>query len=312
MLLETLYYRMNMNMIPKTFTLYNGLKMPSVGLGTWQQRDAETVKRVVKQALAVGYRLIDTASAYRNEPAIGESLASVFEDKQSMLRREDVWITSKLSPKQHGFERATAAVNESLHNLRTDYIDLYLIHWPGASGKALESPEHRELRKNSWIALEKLYREGKVRAIGVSNYTQRHLKEMIEYAEILPMVNQCEVHPLCPQPKLLDYCKQNNIVFTAYASLGESALVNGEETPPKLDSIFARRGNELSRTQILLLWGLQHGVAVIPKATSLEHLQENMSFLKNGHFLTDEDMAELNELGARVEKHYCWHADKVA
>ncbi|KAJ2511303.1 hypothetical protein H4217_007447 [Coemansia sp. RSA 1939] len=157
--------------------------MPSFGLGTWQQRDSSTVKRVVHQALDAGYRLIDTASAYRNETAIGSALAETFADSASGLCRKDVWITSKLSPKQQGFEGATAAVLQSLRNLQTDYIDLYLIHWPGISGKPPVSTEHRLHRKESWRALEKLYNQGKVRAIGVSNYTSTHLKEMEEYAE---------------------------------------------------------------------------------------------------------------------------------
>ncbi|KAJ2515936.1 hypothetical protein GGI11_003606, partial [Coemansia sp. RSA 2049] len=163
--------------------------MPSFGLGTWQQRDSSTVKRVVHQALDAGYRLIDTASAYRNETAIGSALAETFADSASGLCRKDVWITSKLSPKQQGFEGATAAVLQSLRNLQTDYIDLYLIHWPGISGKPPVSTEHRLHRKESWRALEKLYNQGKVRAIGVSNYTSTHLKEMEEYAEVMPMVN---------------------------------------------------------------------------------------------------------------------------
>ncbi|KAI8320474.1 glyoxal reductase-like protein [Martensiomyces pterosporus] len=296
-------------MVPKSFTLSNGLSMPSVGLGTWQQRDSAVVKRVVGQALDAGYRLIDTASAYRNEPAVGEALAQAFNNSASGLQRKDIWITSKLAPKQQGFEGATAAVLESLAHLQTDYIDLYLIHWPGASGLAPESPEHRQHREGSWRALEALYRQGRVRAIGVSNYTKRHLEEMKEYAEIPPMVNQCEMHPLCPQTELLEYCRKNSIVFTAYASLGEAALLSGEIKLPGLNSVLSRRA-DLTAAQALLLWGLQRGAAVIPKASSADRLRENISTLELE--LSSSDMEELGRILHEPERHFCWSADRVA
>ncbi|KAJ2345527.1 hypothetical protein GGF43_005197, partial [Coemansia sp. RSA 2618] len=252
--------------------------MPSIGLGTWQQREDAVVRRVVRQALDMGYRLLDTASAYRNEPIIGQTLTSIFTDPATGLRREDIWITSKLAPKQQGFERATCAVQQSLDALQTDYIDLYLVHWPGVSGKAPESTGHRSHREGSWRALEAMYRARKVRAIGVSNFTVEHLAEMSEYAEIMPMVNQCELHPLCPQPELVEYCARNGIAFTAYASLGEAELLCPGGGIPELDEV-ARLRPELTRAQILLLWGLQHGAAVIPKASSAEHLRENLEVL---------------------------------
>ncbi|KAJ2387727.1 hypothetical protein GGI23_006209, partial [Coemansia sp. RSA 2559] len=222
--------------------------MPSFGLGTWQQRDPATVKRVVLQALDAGYRLIDTASAYRNEQAIGSALAEAFDDRESGLRRDDVWITSKLAPKQQGFDGASAAVLVSLRDLQTDYIDLYLIHWPGVSGRPPESIEHTVYRRESWRALENLYRQGKIRAIGVSNYTCAHLEEMKEYAEIMPMVNQCELHPWCPQTDLLKYCHSNSIAFTAYASFGEGSLLSSDANFPQLDAVVARR-SDLTRAQ---------------------------------------------------------------
>ncbi|KAJ2820527.1 hypothetical protein FBU31_005195 [Coemansia sp. 'formosensis'] len=289
--------------------LANGLSMPSIGLGTWQHRDPVVLKKVVLRALDAGYRLIDTASAYRNEAVIGDALTAAFNDKARMLRREDVWITSKLSPKQQGYSGATAAVLESLKNLQVDYIDLYLIHWPGTSGKALDSPEHRVLREGSWRALEALYRQRKVRAIGVSNYTQRHLEEMREYAEVGPMVNQCEFHPLAQQRDLLQYCRENGIVFTAYASLGEAALLTDDSDIEQLKLICSRR-SDLTRAQILLLWGLQHGAAVIPKATSDRHLQENIAAVD--HQLSVDEMSLLDGIGNRPEKRFCWNAANVA
>ncbi|KAJ2436892.1 hypothetical protein GGF42_008809 [Coemansia sp. RSA 2424] len=289
--------------------LVNGLLMPSVGLGTWQHRDPAILRQVVLRALDAGYRLVDTASAYRNEAAIGETLATAFKDKARMLRREDIWITSKLAPRQQGYEGATAAVLESLKNLQVEYIDLYLIHWPGASGRAPESHEHRALREGSWKALEELYRQKKVHAIGVSNYTQRHLEEMREYAEIAPMVNQCEFHPLAQQAELLNYCRENDIVFTAYASLGEAALLDDDLDSKELSMICSRRP-DLTRAQILLLWGLQHGAAVIPKATSARHLQENIAAADNR--LSVDEMLVLDDIGKRPERRFCWNAANVA
>ncbi|KAJ2888332.1 hypothetical protein FB639_000707 [Coemansia asiatica] len=310
--------------------LSNGLLMPSVGLGTWQQRDPETVQRVVAQAVDMGYRLIDTASAYRNEQSIGRALAQKFNDSRSNLSRKDIWITSKLAPKQHGYDQAIAAVNESLTNLQTDYIDLYLIHWPGVSGRAPEYPGHRKYRESSWKALEDLYRSGKVRAIGVSNYTKRHLQEisgkvraigvsnytkrhlqeMSKYAKILPMINQCELHPLFPQPDLLQYCKDNNILFTAYASLGEGALISDHAILPELQDVSNAR-SDLTRAQILLLWGLQHGAAVIPKASIVARLQENLDILSKKP-LSDIELDMLASIPAERQRHFCWHAESVS
>ncbi|KAJ2485147.1 hypothetical protein IWW37_006023 [Coemansia sp. RSA 2050] len=296
-------------MAPRMIPLANGLSMPSVGLGTWQHRDPVVLNGVVLRALDMGYRLIDTASAYRNEAAIGNALAAALGDKASMLRREDVWITSKLAPKQQGYSGATAAVLESLKSLQVDYIDLYLIHWPGASGKALDSPAHRTLREGSWRALEELYRQKRVRAIGVSNYTQRHLEEMREYAEIAPMVNQCEFHPRAQQPGLLQYCRESGIAFTAYASLGEGALLADDSGVEQLEVVCSRRP-DLTRAQILLLWGLQHGAAVIPKATSDRHLQENIAVAD--HRLSADEMAILDDIGKLPERRFCWDAASVA
>ncbi|KAJ2740568.1 Mitochondrial distribution and morphology protein 31, mitochondrial precursor [Coemansia sp. BCRC 34301] len=292
-------------MPPRMIPLANGLLMPSVGLGTWQHRDAVVLKQVVLRALDAGYRLIDTASAYRNEAIIGETLAMAFNDKTRTLRREDVWITSKLAPKQQGYDGATAAVLESLKCLQVEYIDLYLIHWPGASGKTPGSHEHRALREGSWKALEDLYRQKKVRAIGVSNYTKRHLEEMRQYAEIKPMVNQCEFHPLAQQAELLQYCRENDIVFMAYASLGESALLADDSGIEQLNAICSRRP-DLTRAQILLLWGLQHGAVVIPKATSAKHLQENIAAASST--LSADEMTVLDDIGKQPERRFCWNA----
>ncbi|ORX70088.1 Aldo/keto reductase [Linderina pennispora] len=296
--------------IHKTVKLANGLAMPSLGLGTWQQRDADVVKRVVGQALSTGYQLIDTASVYRNEAAIGDMLTEIFNGPGSTIQRKDIWITSKLAPTQQGYEKAKQAVLDSLEKLQTDYIDLYLIHWPGASRLKPDSPKHREMRAGSWRALEELYEQGKVRSIGVSNFTTRHLDEMKEYAKIQPMVNQCEMHPLCQQTELLQYCAQNSIAFTAYASLGEGALVNGDVKLPQLDAVAARRP-DLTPAQILLMWGLQKGVAVIPKASSAGRIQENFDVLAKAE-LSAQDVTDLDGIGNKPEKHFCWHAGHIA
>ncbi|KAJ1914750.1 hypothetical protein H4219_004658, partial [Mycoemilia scoparia] len=277
----------------KKFVLNNKTEIPSIGIGTWQQRDPEKVKFVIKEAIKVGYRHIDTATVYRNEEAIGQALTEIFSDPDNYgVERKDIWITSKLSPRQQGYQKARDSVEESLKNLNLDYIDLYLIHWPGTSGCQPDDPiKHKQDRKESWRALEDLYYEGKVKAIGVSNYLVRHLQEFDEYARVLPTVNQCEFHPLIYDKELLDYCKKKGIQFEAYSSLGEGNLINGKEDVPELDQISSRRN--ISAAKILLKWGLQHDIVVIPKASSTKHLIENFQL---GNFeLTEEEMEMLND-----------------
>ncbi|PVU98972.1 hypothetical protein BB559_001123 [Furculomyces boomerangus] len=208
-----------MSFTPRITKLNNGLQIPTVGLGCWQIRDKSKMKELVKLAIKVGYRHIDTATSYTNEDAIGDALEEVFADESYGVTRKDIWVTSKLSFAEHGYENAINAVEKSLSKLKLDYIDLYIIHFPGSSGRAVDDPELPSLRKASWLGLEEMHKRGKVRAIGVSNYQIRHLDELMKYATITPVVNQCEFHPLLISTELRAHTKKLGINFEAYSSL---------------------------------------------------------------------------------------------
>ncbi|KAK3836183.1 MAG: putative reductase [Linnemannia gamsii] len=256
--------------VPRIYTLSNGVRMPSIGLGTYRVRDQATLDTCLLEALRSGYRLIDTASVYRNEAAIGSSLKRIFEQNLVPgLTRQDIFLTSKLAPKDHGYDACYQAVTESLRNLQVDYIDLYLIHWPGTAKLKLPDPQNAINRMESWRALEDLYHAKRLRAIGVSNYTLTHLAQLIERPHntshtsshhphssqhsdafsaptptiartmVIPHVHQFEMHPRHFQKPLVDYCQHHRIQVQAYSSLGESRLVSlTPPPPPVMDSNY--------------------------------------------------------------------------
>ncbi|GJJ74221.1 hypothetical protein EMPS_06579 [Entomortierella parvispora] len=257
----------------ETYTLSNGVHMPVLGLGTYRVRDQEILDACLLEALRTGYRLIDTATVYRNERAIGNSLKRIFEqDLVPGLRREDIFLTSKLAPKDQGYDACYQAVQDSLQNLQVDYIDLYLIHWPGTARLKLPDPRNAINRMESWRALEDLYREKKLRAIGVSNYTLGHLKQLVQRPHmvhphpshhhphqqqdplppgsvasiqaptehralastlVIPHVHQFELHPRLVQKDILDFCAVHKIQVQAYSSLGEGRLISLDALPPQ-------------------------------------------------------------------------------
>jgi diketogulonate reductase-like aldo/keto reductase len=191
--------------------------MPRLGLGTFKAKGNE-VKKAVQWALQCGYRLIDTASIYKNEVEIGEAV------RDANIKRHELFICSKVSPFEHGFEEATQAVNKILDRLGFTYLDLCLIHWPGAAKVDVKSRQNSKLRGETWHALEQLYKQGKCRAIGVSNYNEQHLTELLSSCEIKPMVNQVEVHPWFAQVNLRRMCALHDIVIQAYSPLGCGAV----------------------------------------------------------------------------------------
>lgn len=250
--------------------LNNEIEMPILGLGTWSL-SGKDAKKAVLWALDTGYRLFDTATIYGNEKEIGDAL------KVSEIPREEIFITTKVWKSDHGYTSTLRAFEKSLKSLGLDYIDLYLIHWPDS-----------ELRNETWKALEKIYSERKVRAIGVSNYTIKHLKQLLEITSYTPVVNQVEFSPFLYQKDLLNFCKEHKIVIEAYSPLTRGRRFN--------NNILIDLALKYSKTvpQILIRWGLQHEIIEIPKSGNKEHIQQNAEIFD--FEINDEGMFQLDNL----------------
>ncbi len=254
-----------------TFELHNGIKMPYFGLGVYLSEDGQEVINAVKWAIEAGYRHIDTAAIYDNEKGVGEGI------KQSGINREDIFVVSKVWNADQGYESTLKAFNESLERLDLEYLDLYLIHWP-VKGKY----------KDTWRALEHLYRQKKVRAIGVSNFLKHHLEDLLLSVEIVPMVNQMEFHPYLVQQDLIDYCNDHQIQYEAWSPLMQGHIFN-------LDSI-KEMGEKYGKSpaQVVLRWDLQKGVVTIPKSVKKERIIANADIFD--FELSKADMAYLDGL----------------
>lgn len=285
--------------LPRTLVLHNGVELPAVGLGTFRAGGAEA-RAAVSCALQLGIRHIDTASIYKNEAPLREALSS------TGLPRSEVFVTSKLSPYEMGRVRAEAAVEGILQRLGTDYVDLLLVHWPGAAKTPPASPENARLRLDTWRVLEEAYGRGRCRAIGVSNFEERHVEELLRVAEVKPMVNQFEVHPRRQRRELRRLCTQHGIAVVAYASLGCGDLL----AHPAVGAVAAEVGR--SPAQVLLRWALQSGCAVIPKSVQPKRLAEwgEGDLLGADWGLGPQHMAALE---AMEDGHkYCWDPSPVA
>ncbi|WHX41713.1 aldo/keto reductase [Mesobacillus sp. AQ2] len=254
-----------------TTKLHNGVKMPWFGLGVFKVKEGSEVVESVKAALKNGYKSIDTAAVYKNEEGVGQAL------KEAGVAREELFITTKVWNSEQGYESTLQAFETSLEKLGLDYLDLYLIHWPVA-GKY----------KETWKALEKLYKDGRVRAIGVSNFHVHHLKDLMADAEIKPMVNQVEYHPHLAQTELLEFCKAEGIQMEAWSPLKQGELLS----EPTIVEIAEKHGK--SPAQIILRWDLQNGVVTIPKSIKEHRIIENADIFD--FELYTEDMDRLNSL----------------
>lgn len=232
--------------------LPTGARIPQVGLGVWQSPRGATTRDAVKAALRLGYGHIDTARIYGNEADVGEGV------RASGLSRADVFVTTKLWNEDQGYDSALRAFDASLARLGLDYVDLYLIHWP-VEGKRLDS----------WRALEKIFAEKRARAIGISNYLPPHMEELLAHAKVPPAVNQIEVHPFLQQRDARAFCHKHGIVVEAY-----SPLTHGERIDDPVITEVARRANR-TNAQVLLRWGIQHGMVVLPKSVSEARIAEN-------------------------------------
>ncbi|KAI1441877.1 Aldo/keto reductase [Annulohypoxylon stygium] len=273
----------------KTFTLATGDKIPAIGLGTWQSPKNETAK-AVKHALSVGYRYIDTAFAYGNESEVGEGI------RASGVPREQIWITTKLDNPWH--KRVAEGIETSLKNLGTDYVDLYLMHWP-SSTRPDDLKKHYDDWNflDTWRELQKLVGTGKVRNIGVSNFGITNLEKLLNdpSTKITPVVNQIELHPNNPSPKLVAYCKEKGIHLTGYSCLGSTNSPLYKD--PTLKAIAESKGK--TPQQVLLLWGIQQGWDVIPKSITPERIESNFNI--DGWELTAEEIDKLNHLPDRFK-----------
>lgn len=264
-----------MNNINSRVKLNNGIEMPVVGLGVFQVEDGQIVIDSVKAAIKNGYRSIDTAAIYGNEEGVGQGIKEAIEENG--INREDLFITSKVWNADLGYQSTLDAFELSLKKLGLDYLDLYLIHWP-VEGKYVES----------WKALETLYKTGKVKAIGMSNFQIHHLQDVLEIAEIKPMVNQVELHPLLSQVELRNFLKENSIQVEAWAPLMQGQLFDNETL-----SQIAKAHNK-SIAQIVLRWHLQNEIVIIPKSIKEHRIQENANIFD--FELTAEEMKTIDAL----------------
>ena len=277
-------------------------QIPLIGLGTFKLRtneNKETVYNVLDVAISCGYRLFDTASCYRNEKDIGDALQKLY--IKHNISRGDIYITSKLAPKDMTYEKTLQSCTQSIADLQCTYLDYYLIHWPGRAKLKPEDDQHISARKEVWCAMQELKSKGLVRNIGVSNFTIKHLDELLSYGGVKPMLNQVEFHVHLAQKELLQYCQLNGILLQSYSSLGTGLLLND----PVVTEIAEK--NNRTPAQILLKWVLQQGVSVIPKSTNGEHIASNFSL--NDFCIEDDDMDRLFQLN--IDKHYCWDPAKI-
>lgn len=261
--------------LQSTTTLHNGVEMPWFGLGVFKVEDGPKLVEAVKSAIKAGYRSIDTAAIYGNEKAVGEGIRAGI--KEAGISREDLFITSKVWNSDQGYETTLAAYEESLKKLELDYLDLYLVHWP-VEGKY----------KESWRALETLYKEERVRAIGVSNFQIHHLKDVLAGAEMKPMINQVEYHPRLTQKELQAFCKEQGIQMEAWSPLMQGQLLDNET----LQEIAHKYGK--TTAQIILRWDLQNEVVTIPKSTKEHRIVANADIFN--FELTKEDMEKIDAL----------------
>ncbi|WP_404451080.1 aldo/keto reductase [Virgibacillus necropolis] len=263
----------------KFITLNNGLRMPQLGYGVWQVPEDE-VTPAVANAIEVGFRSIDTAKVYKNERGVGEAIA------KSGVPREDLFITTKVWNTDQGYDNTLKAFDESLDKLGLDYVDLYLIHWP--------TPEHDDYVE-TYKAMEKLYKDGRTKAIGVCNFNIEHLQRLLDECEVTPVVNQVECHPYLQQTKLQEFCQKNDIYLEAWSPLMQGGEVLDNEVTKEIAGQYNK-----TPAQVIIRWHLQSGRIVIPKSVTPSRIEENFDVF--GFELSKEDMEKIATLDRNGRK----------
>lgn len=267
-----------MKITDKTCTLRNGVEMPLIGIGT-HQAQGEAAVDALTYALNAGYRLVDTAAAYCTEPVVAKAV------QRCDIPREEIFITSKLRNACHGYQATKEAFELTLQQLEVDYLDLYLIHWPNP---IQYRPIWQEATIGTWKAFEEFYKEGRIRAIGVSNFMPHHIEMLKENCEILPMVDQLRLCPGVTQPEIVRYCKENNIAIEAYSPFGTGAAFHA----PELQQLCSKYGKNAG--QICLRWSIQMGFIPLPKSVTPSRILENLDVFDFD--LDEQDMQMISGL----------------
>ncbi|XP_071037313.1 glyoxal reductase [Parasteatoda tepidariorum] len=317
-----------MNKMPR-IALNNGVQVPLLGLGTFLLKSPEVIG-ATEAALNLGYRLIGPANQGSEKAEISAltSLSNLQLDylnlylihwpgsygmkpddlKNAELRKES-WLQLekmyKEGPANQGSEKAKISALTSLSNLQLDYLDLYLIHWPGSSGMKPDDLKNAELRKESWLKLEEMYKEGKFKAIGISNYTKQHIQELLQYCSVVPAVLQIEVHPYLTQKEIRKFCNEKGIHIQAYSSLGSRSGCKELMSDPAVVQIALNHNKTCA--QVLLRWAIDHGMSVIPKTQSTSRLKENSDLFDFS--LTQEELQKLDNLDK--QNHFCWNPKDI-
>lgn len=247
------------------YTLNNGLKIPCVGFGTWQSRAGDECYNAVLDALKAGYHHIDTAQRYENEESVGQAFSDFL--KSTNQKRQDFFITTKLSNVVRGYSETIHAFEESLKKLQLEYLDLFLIHWPNP---IKYRDNWQQANENTWSAMQDLYKSGRVHSIGVSNFRVHHLEALAKTAKVLPVVNQIKLTPGIFPKDLIQYCKDKNILLEAYSPIG----TGGAFCNPKLQDVASK--NKKTVAQVCLNWSLHQGFLPLPKSVHKERIKENL------------------------------------
>ena len=249
-----------MKSLTDCYKLSNGVEIPCIGFGTWQTPDGDVCVSSVLSAIEAGYRHIDTAQGYGNEESVGIAV------KKSGIPRKSLFITSKLTNSEHGYEKTLAAFEKTMKKLDMDYLDLFLIHWPNPIAFR---DNWQEANAGTWKAFEELYNAGRIRAIGISNFRPHHIEELLKTATIPPMVNQIRLCPGDTQDEVVDYCRSRNMLLEAYSPLGVGKIFE----VPEMKTLAEKYGKSIA--QICIRWSLQRGYLPLPKSVTPTRIKEN-------------------------------------